>query len=951
MNISAITDFKNQVLFLTCFFFTLQSFAQESFVSNEPVNGSFTIANDSELPSLYIDNQDFTGVNYVAEDLSQDIERVTGKLPGLDSTANVQAKTAIIIGTLGKSRLIDELVKKGKLNTDDLEGKWEKFNIQIIENPFSGVEKALVIAGSDKRGTIYGMYELSEEIGVSPWYWWADVPAKKSNELYVKPGKYTDGSPKVKYRGIFINDEAPALSGWVGENFGDFNSEFYEHVFELILRNKGNFLWPAMWGRAFYDDDPRNAELADDYGVVISTSHHEPLMRAHDEWRRYGEGDWDYTKNPKNLQEFWREGMERMGDNESLVTVGMRGDGDEPMSEGTAISLLENIVEDQRDIIEEVTGKPAEETPQVWALYKEVQDYYDQGMRVPDDVTLLLADDNWGNIRKLPNPSEEPRKGGYGIYYHFDYVGGPRNYKWINTSQISRVWEQMNLAYKFGADRLWIVNVGDIKPMEFPISFFLDYAWDPEKISANDLKDYTIKWAKKQFPEEYAEETANLLLKYTKYNSRRKPELLSPETYNINTGEADQILQDFAVLEEKAQQVYDKLPAEYKDAFYQLVLFPVKASANLNRLYVAAAKNKLYAEQGRAVANAYAEKVEEYFEKDKELTSYYHNELADGKWNHMMAQTHIGYTYWQEPKENKAPETVTIDIPEKAGIGVALEGSEANWPNSAVKATLPVFDPFNDQKRYIEIFNTGKNSFQYEIHSTQNWVNISSRQGEIEEQEKINISIDWDKVPEDAQEIELKVTGAGETISITALIKKPASGTEISGYVQNNQAVSIPATGFTDKSEGNEAWIKIPNLGKTGSSMASSNMSYGKDFDKENPFLLYNFYTFESGEANIEFKVSPTLDFLDQGGLRFAYSLNGSEPELINIQKDTEDNWGTSVANNVTSIKKEIDIDNEGAQTLKIWAVDPGIVLQKIIIEMGEVADTYLGEPESSRVE
>ncbi|MEI9806932.1 MAG: glycosyl hydrolase 115 family protein [Bacteroidota bacterium] len=241
-------------------------------------------------------------------------------------------------------------------------------------------------------------------------------------------------------------------------------------------------------GNAFYDDDSLNIKSADAYGIVIGTSHHEPLMRAHDEWRRYGKGKWNYDSNEVRLKEFWRGGMQR-ATNEKIVSVGMRGDGDEPMSRQTATALLERIVKDQRTIIEEVTKKPASATPQLWALYKEVQDYYDKGMRVPDDVTLLLCDDNWGNIRKLPALNEKQRKGGYGIYYHFDYVGGPRNYKWVNTNPITRVWEQMHLAWEYKAREIWIVNAGDIKPMEFPISFFLDYAWNPTKINADDLQN------------------------------------------------------------------------------------------------------------------------------------------------------------------------------------------------------------------------------------------------------------------------------------------------------------------------------------------------------------------------------------------------------------------------------------------------------------------------------
>lgn len=436
------------------------------------------------------------------------------------------------------------------------------------------------------------------------------MPVKQQQNLYVLPGRHTDGEPAVKYRGIFINDEAPALAGWATEKFGGFNAEFYAHVFELIVRLKGNYLWPAMWGRTFYVDDPKNPELADAYGVVIGTSHHEPLMRAHDEWRRFGSSPWNYQTNPDTLQKFWREGIRRMGDNESLVTIGMRGDGDEPMSEGSNIALLEKIVKDQRGIIADVTGKPASETPQVWALYKEVQDYYDKGMRVPDDVMLLLADDNWGNIRKLPKIGEKERPGGYGIYYHFDYVGGPRNYKWINTNPLPRIWEQMHLAYEHGVNRIWIVNVGDIKPIEFPTEFFLDYAWNPAKWSAERLDDYTRLWAAEQFGEEHAAAIANMLSRYGKYNALRKPELLSPETYSLtNYREAERVVAEYNELAEKAEQLYQKMPDEAKDAFYQLVLYPVKASANLNALYLAVAKNHLYAKQGRAATNQMADKA------------------------------------------------------------------------------------------------------------------------------------------------------------------------------------------------------------------------------------------------------------------------------------------------------------------------------------------------------
>ncbi|HLO37541.1 MAG TPA: glycosyl hydrolase 115 family protein, partial [Lacibacter sp.] len=504
------------------------------------------------------------------------------------------------------------------------------------------------------RGTAFGVFEVSKQMGVSPWYWWADVPVQTKKEIYINANATISDAPKVKYRGIFINDEAPALSNWSKEKFGGFNSKFYAKVFELMLRLKSNYIWPAMWGNAFYDDDSLNIKVADEYGIVIGTSHHEPLMRAHAEWARYGKKQkWNYDSTEAGLKEFWRDGMQRAW-NEKIVSVGMRGDGDEPMSRETATSLLERIVKDQREIIKHVTGKPAEQTPQLWALYKEVQDYYDKGMRVPDDVTLLLCDDNWGNLRKLPKPNEKPRKGGYGIYYHFDYVGGPRNYKWLNTNPLPRIWEQMHLAYEHNVKDIWIVNVGDIKPMELPISFFLDYAWDPTKIDANDIQAYTVKWAAQQFGTKHATAIAELLAKYAKYNGRRKPELLDDRTYSLFYGEWENVVNDYNDLLNKAEEINSELAAEQKDAFFQLVLHPIKACANLNEMYYNVAMNKEAFKEKYESTVEYADRVKELYNKDSLITIEYHK-LNNGKWNHMMSQTHIGYTYWQQPPFNKMP--------------------------------------------------------------------------------------------------------------------------------------------------------------------------------------------------------------------------------------------------------------------------------------------------------
>lgn len=622
---------------------------------------------DLSAATIYVDDTDFSLVKKAAALLQKDIEAVCEKKIAITNNITAVKGNIIVVGSIEKSALVKQLQQEGKINTAAIKKKWEAFQIQTTGNK-------LIITGSDRRSVAFGVFELSKQIGVSPWYWWADVPVAKRAGLHINTATKITDAPKVKYRGIFINDEAPCLSNWSKEKFGGFNHLFYEKVFELMLRLKANYLWPAMWGNAFFDDDSLNIKSADEYGMVIGTSHHEPIMRAHDEWRRYGRGKWNYDSNEVRLKEFWKGGLQRAW-NEKIVSVGMRGDGDAPMSRETATGLLERIVKDQRKIIEGVTGKPASETPQLWALYKEVQDYYDKGMRVPDDVTLLLSDDNWGNIRKLPRPDEKPRKNGYGIYYHFDYVGGPRNYKWLNTNPLPRVWEQMHMAYEHNVKNIWIVNVGDIKPMELPISFFLDYAWNPDRISQNDIQKYTEQWAAAQFNNFQSKEIGDLLAKYAKYNGRRKPEMLDANTYSLhNYNEWAAVVNDYNNLLQRAEKVNAAVPTQYKDAFFQLVLHPIKACANLNEIYYNVALNREAYQQKWEEANKYADNVKGLYEKDSLITLEYH-QLNNGKWNHMMSQKHIGYRIWQEPRVQTMPQVRYVP---KDSI---VSKSEQTWPD------------------------------------------------------------------------------------------------------------------------------------------------------------------------------------------------------------------------------------------------------------------------------
>ncbi|HEV2701985.1 MAG TPA: glycosyl hydrolase 115 family protein [Steroidobacteraceae bacterium] len=654
-----------------------QSCSDPVAVCSYDAKGSLALIRNHQPVEVLIDASANSAVQHVADSFTADLKRVSGGTSTRITDPSQAHGNIVIVGVLGQSPLIDGLAARGKIKADDISGQWEAYRQMVIDQPFPDVARALVVVGSDRRGAVYGVYDLSEKLGVSPWYWFADVPVPRQANVFITAGSRRD-QPKVKYRGFFINDENPSFNTWAQEHFGGINSRMYEHVFELDLRLKGNYLWPAMWApKAFNDDDPQNKVLADAMGIVMGTSHQEPMTRAQDEWHRHTDqgvtgGKWDYTTNAANLRTFWRGGIERMMSKgggqayDTLVTIGMRGDGDEPMTEGTATQLLETIVADQRKIIAEVTGKPADQTPQMWALYKEVQDYYDHGMRVPDDVTLLFSDDNWGQIRRLPAANSE-RKGGYGIYYHFDYVGGPRNYKWINTNQIEKVWQQMDLAYASGARALWIVNVGDIKPMEFPLSFFLKQAWNPEAMTLDAMTRFPEEWARETFGTPHAPEIAHLITRYSQLAARRKPELIDADSFRLGAGSGERLdggefgdmVTEWQTLERQMLKTKASIPAEQHDAYFQLVEHPILALSNLYQLYYAVAWNRRLAALNDSRANGFADRAEAAFRRDQEITAAYHA-LNGGKWNGMMLQTHIGYTTWQEPKQQVMPEVKRI---------------------------------------------------------------------------------------------------------------------------------------------------------------------------------------------------------------------------------------------------------------------------------------------------
>jgi len=929
---------------------------QPGYVESTATAGSFRLAQGAEAAPILVDAGDYAGVLRAARDLQADIERVSGAKARLLDGGNARGGAVVLIGTIGKSRVIDELVRKKKIDATEVQGKWEATLIQVVEHPLPGVTRALVIAGSDKRGTIYGIYDLSEQIGVSPWYWWADVAVEHRDALFVKAGRWVQGEPAVKYRGIFLNDEAPALSGWAKEKFGGLNHEFYEHVFELLLRLKANYLWPAMWDNAFNEDDPLNPKLADEYGIVMGTSHHEPLLRAQQEWKRHGSGAWDYSTNAKVLKEFWEQGIERNKDYESAVTLGMRGDGDMPMAETDNIALLEKIVADQREILARHQTPTLDADLKVWALYKEVQGYYEKGMRVPDDVTLLWSDDNWGNIRRLPTAQERLRSGGAGVYYHFDYVGDPRSYKWLNTNPIQKVWEQMNLAEAYGANRLWIVNVGDLKPMEFPIEFFLTMARNPELWGKDRLQAYTEAWASREFGPEHAVEIADLISKYTKYNGRRKPEQLEPKTYSLtHYREAERVSAEWKELAERAERVNRELPAEKQASFFELVLHPVKASAIVNELYVAVGQNQLYARQGRATANDKAAEARALFAADAALTDEYNHKLLNGKWNHMMDQTHIGYTFWNEPPLNAMPAVTEVQPEHAPRMGVAGEGAsfqvEGGFP-----MRLPDFDVFNQQSYSFDVFNRGMGAFEFTASTEQPWIKLSETHGRVTGQERVTVSIDWAKVSEGEETGVVSVAqedGATMRVRIRALRPKEPTRDNLQGFVESNHLVSIEAEHFTSRTEaGGGHWEKLPGYGETLSGMTIFPVTAQsvETAQQAAATLEYKMYLFEGGSYNVQAILAPTLNFVPGRGLRFAVSFDDQTPLVVDaLALNTQQDWAQAVSDGVRKAAAKLDVGQPGYHTLKFRMVDPGIVLEKLVVSHDAVPESYLGPPESYR--
>ncbi len=925
-----------------------------AYVSFSPDSQSFVVADKAsgKVASIWVDPNASPGILLAAKNLQSDIHKVTGLTPVIVHDTQALSGQVIIIGERGAAAPVDRLFADGTLSFEENANQWEGYQLAHVQHPFDGVEQAWVISGFDRRGVIYGIYDLSEKMGVSPWYWWADVPVVQRDGVYIAAGSQVSDAPKVKYRGIFLNDEAPALTNWTHEKFGGYNATFYRHVFELLLRSKANFLWPAMWNNAFADDDPQNMYLAHEMGIVMSTSHHEPMMRADKEWNRYGSGPWEYSTNPDKLHEFWVEGAKRYKDKDAIFTMGMRGQADTPMSEGENIGLLERIVADQREILAKHIDKPIDEIPQVWALYKEVQGFYERGMRVPDDVTLLWADDNFGNVRRLPTSDELGRQGGAGVYYHFDYVGGPRSYRWINTVPLGKVWEQMNLAWDYGADRIWITNVGDLKPMELPISFFLAQAWDPSAFDETSPASFTREWVRKQFNGQYTDEITRLLNTYTLHNGRRKPAAIAPDTYSVlNYNEASRISAELADAAALAEKIHADIDSAYRDSFFQLVGYPLWASQTMFELNHAQALNRLYAEQDRSTTNEMAAKVNGWFARDEQLRDAYH-ELRGGKWNHMMSQPHIGFVHWRNPPANLPPvvHTKALATPAVADMGVAVEGSRLYWPANEGQGkplTLPTFTPFGESSRTVTVYNRQGKTFNWKAKTSHDWILVDKQGGALTAEEQVSVSIDWQKLPAGEHTGSVFVSGTGwggASIDVVAvkpdLLQSPQPG----DFIEGDGYIAANATSATILNGEAGEWRRVSLHGRTGAAMRTAVEPHALLDTGNAPALQFPLYFTSSGEFSLSLQLSPSLPFDAATGIQLAIALDDKLLGTVSLPEQSDKKaWEQGVLNNVKTLTATLPVDKPGRYTLTVYGLTPGAVLQKVVVDTGDLKPSYLG--------
>jgi len=945
----------------------------DKLVLDEFQAGLFPLVHDKRAADVFVDSNDWTVARIAARDLTLDIERVAGRKALLKHSPDGFSSHAVLVGTLGRSPVVDGLVKAGKIEVKDLHDRWETAAIQVVANPLPGVQQALVIVGSDRRGTAYGVYEVSRRIGVSPWYWWADVTPRRRASLYVRPDRVRIGPPSVKYRGIFINDEMWGIRPWAAGNFAPdeglgLGPKTYRKIFELLLRLRANYIWPAMHrGTKPFNYYPENKVVADEYAIVMGSSHIEPMLRNNiygAEWDHEGGGEWNYLTNRQAIYDYWEERVKINGRYENIYTIGMRGQDDEAMKAGQTpqekIELLQRIFRDQREILARHVNPDATKVPQVFIPYTEVLGLYDRGLDVPGDAIICWPDDNFGYIRRLPTPKEQARPGGSGVYYHIQWLNGATTaYTWLNTTPPALIWEEMNKAYRYDARSLWVLNVGDIKPGEIGMEFFLDMAWCPNRWHRDNVRDFLVRWAARDLDARFAHQIAEIMEEYFRLGYARRPEHLVQYSrkeplrfswfsiHNYND-EAQCRLDRYEEVARRAEAIYRQIPTDRKDAFFELVLYPVRCASLMNQKVIYADKSMQYAAAGRASAGEYARKARAAAEEIIQLTDRYNQGLitVGDKWNHLISWA--PGPWGSQRHQFEMPPLSDFDGLGPPTLGVALEGGAAD--------VLPDLSVYTKGKRFADLFNRGKGRIDWKATPSAPWVVLSRTEGRFETEQRIWVQVDWDLVPTGNSinaSVNFVTSGGNQRIVMPVFnpaIPRPDGVTRsnaVTSFVESHGYVCMEAERFSRQRSVDEVrWDIVKGLGRSGDSVTIFPPTIVSRTEIEtvrqhSPVLEYDMHVFTAGEASLEIQCLPTQPINAEHGVRLAVSLDDSEPRIIGPAARG------SVLENVRRLSEILHIPKPGHHVLKIWMVDPGVVVDRIVLYTKLPKDSYLGPPES----
>lgn len=931
--------------------------------------GAFPV---SSKMTICFDSQDDPLVGKIASTLANDVELVIGSKPSVASKVS-SSKYVVVAGTIEKSSLIQNLVSAGKIDISDIKGGWERYKITMVDDAFKTGQKAIVVAGTDRRAVAYGLFEISEAIGVSPMYWFADVAVEKQKSLYITSANIVSREPAVKYRGVFINDEGWGITPWARNTFdtklGDIGPKTYDKVCEFLLRMKANMLAPAMHpSSGAFNKYPENKVVADSWGIIMSSSHCEPLLYNNTtEWDSKVNGEWNYMTNKDGIMKVLDKRVSENYPYENIYTIAMRGIHDAGLvgvPKDKEVSIVEEVIGDQRGILSKYIDTPIEKIPQIFVPYKEVQSIYQRGLKVPDDITLVWPDDNYGYIKQLSNKKEQMRSGGAGVYYHISYLGAPHDYLWLNTTPPALMYEELKKAYDTNGRRYWLLNVGDIKPGELGIHTFLDMAYDMDNYSYERANESQVELLAKLFGAEYKETFADVLTSYYKLGFQHKPEMMgwgyewnSREHSNerltdtefsfTNYNEAQDRIEEYERISDEAQKIYNALPKAKKPSFFELVLYQFKGAMLMNKTMLLAQLNRQYAREGRALTNTLAEKVKLYRDSIDYYSNIYNTQL-NGKWNHMMTLAPGWVAHYMD-----MPHTETITLPEKGELKIEVEGSNASLSMPSTRNTV-CLNPYTGRTTGFDIYNTGKSQIKWSVKECAPWIKLSANEGEVVEQQHVAVSIDWTKAPKGNDNIgTVTLDLGGKTTSISVPIFNPETAAPKGLFIEENGYVSIPGGEFSEKIERNGVQIlKVEGLGYDGSCVQLGSVVdpiQNANNAKQRSCADYEFYCYDAGAVTVYTYALPTFAVDTEHGTRFGLMIDdGLLKYASNNAKEYSSEWNENVYHNASINSCTLSIDKPGRHTLHVICADPGVLIQKIVIDFGGMKKSFLG-PKSTK--